>query len=66
MDLFNVIFKTLKMPHKWRLSTNIPPYKSKGNIQNSNNCRGIGLLRHTKKLMERVIEGTLMEDMRIA
>ncbi|KAG5619478.1 hypothetical protein H5410_019302, partial [Solanum commersonii] len=54
--LFNVIFKTTKMPDEWRWSTMVPLYKNKGDIQNCNNYRGIKLLSHTMKIWERVVE----------
>ncbi|KAG5590370.1 hypothetical protein H5410_040884, partial [Solanum commersonii] len=54
--LFNVIFKTTKMPDEWRWSTMVPLYKNKGDIQNYNNYRGIKLLGHTMKIWERVVE----------
>ena len=57
-DFFNVILKTAKMPKEWRHSTIIPLYKNKGDVQNCNSYRGIKLLSHTKKLWERVIEGS--------
>ncbi|XP_059310991.1 uncharacterized protein LOC132062434 [Lycium ferocissimum] len=47
--LFNVIFKTAKMPEEWRCSTMIPLYKNKSNIQSYNKYRGIKLLSHTMK-----------------
>ncbi|KAG5615220.1 hypothetical protein H5410_015044 [Solanum commersonii] len=54
--LFNVIFKTTKMPDEWRWSTMVPLYKNKGDIQNCNNYKGIKLLSHTMKIWERVVE----------
>jgi len=36
-ELFNVIFRTVKMPSEWRTSTVIPLYKDKGDIQDCNN-----------------------------
>ncbi|WMV16255.1 hypothetical protein MTR67_009640 [Solanum verrucosum] len=54
--LFNVIFKTAKMPDEWRWSTMVLLYKNKGDIQNCNNYRGIKLLSHTMKIWERVVE----------
>ena len=44
--LFNIIFRTAKMPEEWRSSTVIPLYKNKGDIQDCNNFRGIKLLSH--------------------
>ncbi|KAL8098496.1 hypothetical protein AgCh_031314 [Apium graveolens] len=55
-QLFNLIFRTGKIPHEWKLSIVIPIYKNKGDAQNCNNFRGIKLLRITMKLWERVIE----------
>ncbi|KAF3660335.1 Clathrin heavy chain 1 [Capsicum annuum] len=48
--LFNGIFKTTKMSEAWRWSTMIPLYKNKGDIQSSNNYRGIKLLSHSMKI----------------
>ena len=31
-ELFNVIFRTAKMPREWRANTVIPLYKNKGDI----------------------------------
>ena len=49
-ELFNVIFKTAKMPKEWRSNIIIPLYKNKGDIQDYNNFRGTKLLSHTMKL----------------
>ena len=65
-ELSNVMFRTTKMPNEWRLCTLVPLYKKKGDIQNYNNYRGIKLLSGTMKLWERVIEGTLRDDMMIS
>ncbi|KAG5611191.1 hypothetical protein H5410_022472, partial [Solanum commersonii] len=54
--MFNVIFKTTKMPDEWRWSTMVPLYKNKGDIQNCINYRGIKLLSHTIKIWEKVVE----------
>jgi len=54
-ELFNVIFRTAKMPREWRASIVIPLYKNRGDIQDCDNFRGIKLLSHTMKLWERVI-----------
>jgi len=65
-ELFNVIFRTAKMPREWRVSTIIPLYKNKGDIQDCNNFRGIKLLSHTMKLWERVIDRRLREGVEIS
>ena len=36
-ELFNIVFRTVKMPSEWRTSTAIPLYKNKGDVQNCNN-----------------------------
>jgi len=65
-ELFNVIFRTAKMPEEWRSSTVIPLYKNKGDIQDCNSFRGINLLSHTMKLWKRVIERRLRKDVSIS
>nr|XP_016482038.1 PREDICTED: uncharacterized protein LOC107802965 [Nicotiana tabacum] len=54
--LFNVIFRTKRMPEEWRSSTVVPLYKNKGRVQCCNSYRGIKLLSHTMKVWERVVE----------
>jgi len=65
-ELFNIIFRTAKMPKEWRSSTVIPLYKNKGDIQDYNNFRGIKLLSHSMKLWERVIERRLRKVVTIS
>jgi len=65
-ELFNVIFRTAKMPKECSLSTVIPLYKNKGDIQDYNNYRGIKLISHTMKFWERVIERRLQNDISIS
>ena len=65
-ELFNVIFRTAKMPREWRSSTVITLYKNKGDIQDYNNIRDIKLLSHTTKLWERVIEKRVRKDVSIS
>jgi hypothetical protein len=57
--LFNIIFRSNKMPDEWRRSILIPIFKNKGDIQSCTNYRGIKLMSHTMKLWERVIEHRL-------
>jgi len=59
MDLFNVVFKTSKIPLEWIFGTIIPHYKNKCDIQDCNNYRDIKLLSHIIKLWEMVIERRL-------
>ncbi|XP_019227419.1 PREDICTED: uncharacterized protein LOC109208723 [Nicotiana attenuata] len=64
--LFNVSFKTKRMPDEWRCSLMIPLFKNKGDIQNCNNCWGIKLLSHTMKVWERVVEGRVRRAVSIS
>ena len=50
--MFNNIFRSNKMPEKWRRSILVPIYKNKGDIQSCTNSRGIKLISHTMKLWE--------------
>ena len=63
--LFNLIFKTGKMPDQWRCSVVVPLYKSKGDAQCCGNYRGIKLLGHTMKLWERVIDTRLRRETQV-
>jgi len=57
--LFNLIFRSNKMPEEWRRSILVPIFKNKGDIQSCTNYRRIKLMSHTMKLWERVIEHRL-------
>jgi hypothetical protein len=48
--LFNIIFRSNKMPDEWRRSILVPIFKNKGVIQSCTNYRGIKLMSHTMKL----------------
>nr|XP_009799838.1 PREDICTED: uncharacterized protein LOC104245841 [Nicotiana sylvestris] len=52
-ELFNVIFRTKKMPEEWIRSTMVPLYKNKGDIQSCNNYQGIKVTKsHYESLGE--------------
>ena len=57
--IFNLIFRSNKMPEEWRRSILVPIFKNKGDVQSCTNYRGIKLMSHTMKLWERVIEHRL-------
>jgi hypothetical protein len=48
--LFNLIFRSNKMPDEWRRSILVPFFKNKGDVQSCTNYRGIKLMSHTMKL----------------
>jgi hypothetical protein len=54
--LFNLIFRSNKMPEEWRRSILVPIFKNKRDVQSCTNYRGIKLMSHTMKFWERVIE----------
>jgi hypothetical protein len=54
--LFNLIFRSNKMPDEWRRSILVPIFKNKEDVQSCTNYRGIKLMSHTMKLWERIIE----------
>ncbi|XP_071695026.1 uncharacterized protein [Rutidosis leptorrhynchoides] len=65
-NLFNMTFRSAKMPMEWRLSEVILIYKNKGDAQTCSNYRGIKLLSHTMKLWERVIETRLRRETKVS
>nr|GEY20254.1 hypothetical protein [Tanacetum cinerariifolium] len=64
--VFNKIFLSAKMPDEWRLSEVIPIYKNKVDAQACSNYKGIKLLSHSMKLLERVIERILRKETRVS
>ena len=57
--LFNLIFRSNKMPEEWRRSILVPIFRNKGDVQSCTNYSGIKLMSHKMKLWERVIEHRL-------
>jgi hypothetical protein len=57
--LFNIIFRSNKMPDEWRGSILVLIFKNKRDIQSCTNYRRIKLMSYTIKLWERVIEHSL-------
>jgi hypothetical protein len=57
--LFNLIFRSNKMPDEWRRSILVPIFKNKGDVQSCTNYRGTKLMSHTMKLWERIIKHRL-------
>ena len=60
-SLLEKIWETEMKPKDWEESEMIKFYKQKGDILNCENYRGIKLLEHVLKILERVIEGRLRE-----
>jgi hypothetical protein len=57
--LFNIIFRSNKIPDEWWRSILVSIFKNKGDVQSCTNYRGIKLMSHTMKLWERIIEHRL-------
>ena len=53
------------MPIDWKLSTLIPIYKGKGSVMECGSYRGVKLLEHGMKVIERVLEKRLREIIKI-
>ena len=47
------------MPHDWRTSTVVPIYKKKGSVMGCASYRGVKLLEHGMKVVERLLEKRL-------
>jgi hypothetical protein len=48
--LFNLIFRSNKMPDEWRRGILVPIFKNKEDVQSCTNYRGIKLMSNTMKL----------------
>ena len=66
VNFFNRIIRGEKMPDEWRRSVLVPFHKSKGDIKECGNYRGIKLVNHTMKLWERIIEARIRKKVTIA
>ena len=64
--LFNRLLMGERMPEEWRRSVLMPIYKNKGNSQCCGNYRGIKLMSHTMKVLERIIEARLRDSVDIS
>ena len=47
------------MPHDWRMGTVVPIYKQKGSVMDCASYRGVKLLEHGMKVVERLLEKRL-------
>ena len=57
--LMEMIWSMEEMPRDWRESEMIKLYKQKGDVLQCGNYRGIKLLEHVFKILERIVEGRL-------
>ena len=64
-SLLKEIWEKEKIPDDWRKSTIVPLFKQKGDILECGNYRGIKLMEHGLKIMERVIDERLRVEVHI-
>jgi hypothetical protein len=57
--ILRVIWQEQCIPNDWRTSVLVPIFKKKGNIHECSQYRGIKLLCHSLKLLEKVVEARL-------
>ncbi|MCJ8738184.1 hypothetical protein PDJAM_G00032500 [Pangasius djambal] len=62
---FNRVLESEMMPEEWRGSVLVPIFKNKGDMQSCSNYRGIKLMSHTMKLLEKVVEAKLRKVVEI-
>ncbi len=65
-EILAKVMETEKMPDEGRMSSLVPIFKGKGDIQDCGGYRGIKLISHMLKVWERVIESRLQEKVTIS
>ena len=56
MELFQRVLDGRGMPDEWKASVIVPIYKGKGDVMSCGSYRGVKLLEHAMKIVERVLE----------
>ena len=56
MKLYQRVLNGKGMPEDWKVSVMVPIYKKKRNVMNCRTYRGVKLLEHRMKIVERVLE----------
>ena len=59
LEIANNILDGKDMPNDWRTSTIVPIYKKKGSVMECGSYRGVKLLEHGMKVVERLLERRL-------
>ena len=65
VDIIGTVWEEEEMPEDWKQSEIVPIYKQKGDPFDLRNYRGIKLLEHGMKILEKIIEGRLMKTVEI-
>ena len=56
VELCQRVFDEKGMPDQWQTSVLVPIFKGKGDVRNCNTYRGVKLLEHAMKIVQRVLE----------
>ena len=65
LDLCNCIVKEGSIPEDWKSSVVLPVYKGKGDPMECGSYRGIKLLEHAMKVVERIFEQRIRQQIEI-
>ena len=65
LDLCNGIVKEGRIPEDWKSSVVLPIYKGKGDPMECGSYRGIKLLEHAMKVVERIFEHRIRQQTEI-
>jgi len=65
LDLCNGIVKEGSIPEDWKSSVVLPTYKGKGDPMECGSYRGIKLLEHVMKVVERIFEHRIRQQIKI-
>src|SRR5437867_7697918 len=64
-DICNEVVRSGAVPVDWKRSWMVNVYKGKGNALECSSCRGIKLLDHVLKVLDRVLEARLRKTVKI-
>ena len=56
MELWRCVLDGKGMPDEWKTSVIVPIFKRKGDVMSCGSYRGVKLLEHALKIVERVLE----------
>ena len=56
VELFQQVLDSRGMPKEWKISVVVPIFKGKGDVMSCGAYRGVKLLEHAMKIVERVLE----------
>ena len=65
LQIANEIHNGIDMPYDWRMNTVVPIYKKKGSVMDCASYRGVKLLEHGMKDVERLLEKRLRRFVKV-